>query len=82
MGSGILDDVRAPDVPSDPDAALAAHLAADLDGGFAVLMERHRAVVWSVARQFVRDAADAEDLAADAFLRAYRALRALRRRSD
>lgn len=75
MGSGILDDVRAPDVPSDPDAALAAHLAADLDGGFAVLMEHHRGVVWSVARQFVRDPADAEDLAADAFLRAYRALR-------
>lgn len=76
MGSGILDDVRAPDVPCpDPDAALAAHLAADLDGGFAVLMQRHRAVVWSVARQFVRDPADAEDLAADAFLRAYRALR-------
>ncbi|WP_243653296.1 RNA polymerase sigma factor [Pseudonocardia endophytica] len=75
--------MRATDVPSppdddradEPDAALAAHLAADLDGGFAVLMRRHRGVVWSVARQFVRDPADAEDLAADAFLRAYRALR-------
>jgi len=83
MGNGIVDDVRAPDVPSpppdggpgEPDAALAAHLAADLDGGFAVLMERHRAVVWSVARRFTTDPADAEDLAADAFLRAYRALR-------
>ncbi|MDQ4115852.1 MAG: sigma-70 family RNA polymerase sigma factor [Actinomycetota bacterium] len=79
--------MRAPDVPcpptdpephggqDGPDAALAAHLAADLDGGFAALMERHRAVVWSVARQFAADPADAEDLAADAFLRAYRALR-------
>ncbi len=83
MGSGIVDDVRAPDTacpppdggPGEADAALAAHLAADLDGGFAVLMERHRAVVWSVARRFVADPADAEDLAADAFLRAYRALR-------
>lgn len=75
MGSGIVDRVRPPDVVDDADAALAAHLAADLDGGFAVLMQRHRAVVWSVARQFVRDPSDAEDLAADTFLRAYRALR-------
>lgn len=79
MGSGILDAVSAPDAPcpapEDPDAALAAYLAADLDGGFAVLMERHRAVVWSVARRLAADPADAEDLAADAFLRAYRALR-------
>jgi RNA polymerase sigma factor (sigma-70 family) len=77
MGSGIVDEVRAPDASceADADVALAAHLADDLDGGFAVLMERHRGVVWSVARQFVRDPADAEDLAADAFLRAYRALR-------
>ncbi|MDN5917436.1 MAG: sigma-70 family RNA polymerase sigma factor [Pseudonocardia sp.] len=50
-------------------------LASDLDAGFAALVREHEAVVYSVARQFSRDASDAEDLAADAFLRAYRALR-------
>ncbi|WP_242622969.1 RNA polymerase sigma factor [Pseudonocardia sediminis] len=54
---------------------LRAHLASDLDAGFAALVREHQRVVHSVARQFSRDRSDAEDLAAEAFLRAYRALR-------
>lgn len=80
---GIVDDVcqrpgPRPAVGPGPDEAetrLRAHLVSDLDAGFAALVREHGAVVHSVARQFSRDRADAEDLAAEAFLRAYRALR-------
>lgn len=88
MISGIVDDVsrragprgQRPDACAAPEAhereqCLRAHLASDLDAGFAALVREHEAVVYSVARQFSRDRSDAEDLAADAFLRAYRALR-------
>lgn len=51
---------------------VALALARDLDTGFAVLVATHRDLLYSVARSFT---ADAEDLAADALLRAYRALR-------
>lgn len=61
--------------PAAPDAAeLAALLARDLDAGFAELVRRHRDLLYSVARAFVRDPTDAEDLAADTLLRAYRGL--------
>jgi RNA polymerase sigma-70 factor (ECF subfamily) len=53
---------------------IALALAADLDAGFAELMRTHRDLLFSVARSFVGTSADAEDLAADALLRAYRAL--------
>lgn len=49
-------------------------LVDDLDAGFAELMREYGGVVYSVARGFTATAADAEDLAAEAFLRAYRAL--------
>ncbi|ANY05542.1 RNA polymerase sigma factor [Pseudonocardia sp. HH130630-07] len=58
---------------AEPDP-LALALARDLDAGFAELVARHRDLMFSVARTFARDPADAEDLAADALLRAYRAL--------
>ncbi|BBG02604.1 MULTISPECIES: RNA polymerase sigma factor [Pseudonocardia] len=54
--------------------AVACALAADLDAGFGELVDAHRDLLFSVARSFVRTPADAEDLAADALLRAYRAL--------
>lgn len=54
------------------EATLRARLADDLDAGFAELVGAHQAVVYSVARQMSRDP---EDLAAETFLRAYRALR-------
>jgi RNA polymerase sigma-70 factor (ECF subfamily) len=59
----------------DDEEQLRAALARDLDAGFAELVRRHGDVVHSVARNLAPRPADAEDLAADALLRAYRALR-------
>ncbi|WP_028931391.1 RNA polymerase sigma factor [Pseudonocardia asaccharolytica] len=50
-------------------------LIADLDAGFADVVRAHEQVVYSVALRLSSLPADAEDLAAEAFLRAYRALR-------
>lgn len=44
------------------------------DEQFAGVVREHRDLVYSVARSFVATPADAEDLAAETFLRAYRAL--------
>jgi RNA polymerase sigma-70 factor (ECF subfamily) len=52
-----------------------ARLAADLDGAFPVFVEHHQDLVFGLARRWVGRPADAEDLAQDAFLRAWRALR-------
>ncbi len=52
-----------------------AELARDLDGAFATLVLHHQDLVFGVARRITRDPADAEDLAQEAFIRAYRALR-------
>lgn len=49
-------------------------LADDLDGGFVVLHDAYRRLVFSVALRLCGRWADAEDLSAEAFLRAYRAL--------
>jgi RNA polymerase sigma factor (sigma-70 family) len=54
---------------------LRLRLVVDLDVGFAELMRVHERVVFSVALRLSTRSADAEDLAAEAFLRAYRALR-------
>lgn len=51
-----------------------ATLADDLDTGFAELYAAHRTVVFSTALRITGRWADAEDLTAEAFLRAYRAL--------
>jgi RNA polymerase sigma factor (sigma-70 family) len=56
------------------DEDLRRALVADLDGGFADVVRRHERVVYSVALRLSCRAVDAEDLAAEAFLRAYRAL--------
>lgn len=64
-----------PVVRADPADELREALVADLDAGFAALVRAHGGVVWSVALRTTGRAADAEDLAADALLRAYRALR-------
>lgn len=59
--------------PGAGDRVLAA-LVADLDGGFAELYDAYRTVVFSTALRVCGRRADAEDLTAEAFLRAYRAL--------
>ena len=53
---------------------IAAELAADLDAGFAALFEAHQHVLFSTALRICGGWADAEDLTATAFLRAFRAL--------
>jgi hypothetical protein len=53
---------------------IAAQLAADLDAGFAALFESHQHVLFSTALRICGGWADAEDLTATAFLRAFRAL--------
>jgi RNA polymerase sigma factor (sigma-70 family) len=50
-------------------------LIVDLDSGFAAVVRCYGRVVYSVALRLAAAPADAEDLAAEAFLRAYRALR-------
>ncbi len=59
----------------DTDAALLALLADDLDAGFVDLMRAHGRVLYSVALSVTGRRVEAEDLAAEAFLRAYRGLR-------
>jgi len=66
-------------VPAGPGAGdgteVLAELAGDLDRGFAALYDAHRQVLFSTAVRVSGRWADAEDLTAEAFLRAYRALR-------
>lgn len=50
-------------------------LVADLDSGFADVVRAYEGLVYSVALRLSIRPADAEDLAAEAFLHAYRALR-------
>ncbi|HEY6057726.1 MAG TPA: sigma-70 family RNA polymerase sigma factor [Candidatus Limnocylindrales bacterium] len=56
------------------DQALIAHLADDLDGAFEALVLSHQARLYSIARRLLADPRDAEEIAQDAFVRAYRAL--------
>jgi RNA polymerase sigma factor (sigma-70 family) len=57
------------------DAGLRLAMVADLDAGFAEVVRAHERVVYTVALRLSNRRADAEDLAAESFLRAYRALR-------
>lgn len=57
-----------------PDTELVSKALAGDDRSFALLCERHRARVWRIAASVARGP-DAEDIAQEAVLRAYRALR-------
>jgi RNA polymerase sigma-70 factor (ECF subfamily) len=59
----------------DADDALAAHLAADLDGAFRALVTAHEDRLFTIALRLLGDPRDAEEVAQDAFVRAYRAMR-------
>lgn len=76
---GVSWNVRATAATAATGADLNALLADDLDCGFAALYEAHRRVLFSTALRVCGRWADAEDLTAEAFLRAYRALRGYRR---
>ncbi|NMO88544.1 RNA polymerase sigma factor [Actinomycetospora sp. TBRC 11914] len=68
-------DEALPASRADPDAErVAAALAADLDDGFAELVRTYQGLVFAVALRTTGHRADAEDLAAEALLRAYRSL--------
>ena len=54
---------------------LPARLAADLDGCFGELVREHQDLVFGVALRVVRDASSADDVAQEAFVRAYKALK-------
>jgi RNA polymerase sigma factor (sigma-70 family) len=60
---------------ADPDAErVVGALARDLDDGFAELVRTYQGLVYAVALRTTGHRADAEDLAAEALLRAYRSL--------
>jgi hypothetical protein len=61
-----------PDVCMDD---LTARLARDVDTAFADLMATHQDLVFGVALRVVGNRATAEDVAQEAFVRAYRALK-------
>lgn len=56
------------------DEELAAALAADLPGSFERLVRAYQGRLYAFALGWVRDPRDAEEIAQDAFVRAYRAL--------
>ncbi len=70
---GVLKGVRATAATSDDE--ICRRLADDLDAGFAELVTSYGSLVCTVAARATFGHEDAEDLAAEAFLRAYRALR-------
>lgn len=67
------DTASADTAPAEPDLRQA--LVDDLDAGFAAVVRRHQGFLLGVARRTTGGTTDAEDVAAEAFLRAYRALR-------
>ena len=64
-----------PRVPVCVCADCPSRLADDLDEAFPRFLAHHHDLVYGVALRMTRRPADAEDLAQDAFIRAYRALR-------
>jgi RNA polymerase sigma-70 factor (ECF subfamily) len=52
-----------------------ADLAVDVDDAFPAFLAHHQDLVYGLAMRLTRHPADAEDLAQEAFVRAYRALR-------
>ena len=55
-------------------AALAGRLAVDLDGAFEDLVVAYQSRIYGFARRLAGNPTDAEEIAQDAFVRAYRAL--------
>jgi RNA polymerase sigma-70 factor (ECF subfamily) len=58
----------------DADLALAARLADDLDGAFRALVAAHQDRLYTIALRLLGDHRDAEEVAQDTFVRAYRAM--------
>jgi RNA polymerase sigma-70 factor (ECF subfamily) len=60
--------------PPTDDAALAAALASDLDAAFESVVRCHADRLYSIALRLTGDPRDAEEVAQDVFVRAYRAI--------
>lgn len=60
--------------PADGERALVARARGGDAGAFRELVERHQDRAFALARRLLRDEAEAEEVAQDAFLRAWRAL--------
>jgi RNA polymerase sigma factor (sigma-70 family) len=58
----------------DTDVALAARLAHDLDGAFPALVAAHQDRLYTIALRLLGDPRDAEEVAQDALVRAFRAI--------
>ena len=58
----------------DTDVALATRLSRDLDRAFASLVEAHQDRLYTIALRLLGDRRDAEEVAQDALVRAYRAM--------
>lgn len=58
----------------DPDVALAARLAEDLDAAFAGLVAAHTDRLYTIALRLLGDPRDAEEVAQDGLVRAHRAI--------
>jgi RNA polymerase sigma factor (sigma-70 family) len=72
---GVPHPVATVQIDAAVDDALVASMIADLDTGFARLVEHYAPVVASVTGRVSGRVEDAEDLSAETFFRAYRALR-------
>jgi RNA polymerase sigma-70 factor (ECF subfamily) len=62
------------DVKDDPDLPLVERFRAGERRAFDELVRRHQRAIWRVARRYLRNDADASDVAQQTFVRAYRAL--------
>jgi RNA polymerase sigma-70 factor (ECF subfamily) len=62
----------------DPDLALVQRFRAGERRAFEELVRRHQRAIWRVARRYLRNDADASDVAQQTFVRAYRALEGFR----
>jgi RNA polymerase sigma-70 factor (ECF subfamily) len=58
----------------DPDLALTARLAVDLDGSFGALVTAHQDRLYTITLRLLGQPRDAEEVAQDALVRAYRAI--------
>jgi RNA polymerase sigma factor (sigma-70 family) len=58
----------------DTDAALAQHLAEDVDAAFPALVAGHQDRLYTIALRLLGDRRDAEEVAQDALVRAFRAM--------
>jgi len=62
------------DVKDDPDLPLVERFRAGERRAFDELVRRHQRSIWRIARRYLRNDADASDVAQQTFVRAYRAL--------